>query len=103
MQEKVLVRKILQYLNSLPNCFAWKSWGGMYSVAGIPDVICCYFGYFIAFEVKVGKNKPTKLQEKTIDQIKNAGGKAYVVYSLDEVKKIMNEVVSNDKKRTKKV
>ncbi len=89
MHERDLTRKILKYLNSLPNCFAWKTWGGMYSTAGIPDIICCFQGQFIAFEVKVGKNKPTKLQETTISQIKHAGGLAYVVYSLEEVIKIM--------------
>lgn len=87
--EAVIVRDILKYLNSLPNCFAWKEHGGMYSTAGIPDIICCYNGRFIAFEVKGPRGKTTKLQEKTIRDIQAAGGQAYVVRSVSEVQRIM--------------
>jgi len=88
--ESVIVRDILKYLNSLPNCFAWKEHGGMYGTAGIPDIICCYQGRFYAFEVKGPRGKLTKLQEKTLKDIREAGGQAYVVRSLDEVKQILN-------------
>lgn len=87
--ESVIVRDILKYLNSLPNCFAWKEHGGMYGTAGIPDIICCYRGEFYAFEVKGPHGKLTKLQEKTIRDIQAAGGQAYVVRSVSEVQRIM--------------
>lgn len=87
--ESIIVRDILKYLNSLPGCFAWKEHGGMYGTAGIPDIICCYQGKFIAFEVKGPQGKPTKLQEKTIRDIQAAGGQAYVVRSVSEVQRIM--------------
>ena len=34
--------------------------------AGIPDIIACHKGQFVAFECKAGDNKPTALQEKEI-------------------------------------
>ena len=42
MLEKDIVKAILKYLKTVPNCFSWKEHGGMYGTAGIPDIICCY-------------------------------------------------------------
>jgi len=47
--------------------------------AGIPDVIGCYRGVFVAFECKAGSNKPTALQEREMQAIREAGGHAYVI------------------------
>jgi Holliday junction resolvase len=88
--ESVIVRDILKYLNSLNDCFAWKEHGGMYGTAGIPDIICCYKGRFVALEVKRSDGQPTKLQLKTIRDIRRAGGQAYVVRSIAEVKEVIN-------------
>ena len=90
MKESQLIQNIRKYLATLPECFFWKEHGGQYGTAGIPDIIVCYKGRFIALEAKVGRNQPTRLQAATIDQIRRAGGTACVVRSVDEVKEIMN-------------
>ena len=41
------------------------------------------------FRSKVGKNKPTVLQEMTIKQIIKAGGYAVVVRTVEEVRSII--------------
>jgi Holliday junction resolvase len=87
--EKNLIEKIRKYLAGLDGCFFWKEHGGQYGTAGIPDIIICYNGRFVALEVKVGKNKPTRLQAATIEQIQKAGGTAEVVYSLEDAKKVI--------------
>ena len=92
MNEAALIQKIRKYLAALDGCFFWKEHGGQYGTAGIPDIIVCYHGKFIGLEAKVGRNKPTKLQEATIDQIRKAGGIAAVVYSIDDVKRIFAEI-----------
>lgn len=92
MLEKDHVNKILGYLRTVPGCFAWKEHGGMYGTAGIPDIICCYKGRFIAFEVKVEKGKLTKLQEIMMQRIKDAKGQAFKVTSLDQVKSILENL-----------
>lgn len=79
VKECVIVRRILEYLKTLPDCFAWKEHGGMYGTAGIPDITCCIDGRFFAFEVKNKNGKATKLQEATIRKIRAAGGTAAVV------------------------
>ena len=64
-----------------------KEWGvyyfspvtGGYGKSGVPDIICCYKGRFIAIECKAGKNKPTPLQEAEMEKIRAAHGVAAVI------------------------
>lgn len=63
MTERDIVAAILRLLKKTPGCFAWKEHGGMYGTAGIPDIIACIGGRFVAFEVKTPTGKLTKLQE----------------------------------------
>jgi Holliday junction resolvase len=46
--------------------------------SGIPDIIGCYKGKFIAIECKAGKGKTTALQERELEWIKDAGGFTFV-------------------------
>jgi Holliday junction resolvase len=46
--------------------------------SGIPDIIGCYNGRFIAIECKAGKGKATALQERELIAICNAGGFTYI-------------------------
>ncbi len=61
----------------------------MYGTAGIPDIIACINGRFVAFEVKTETGKLTKLQEITIQKIRNAKGQAFKVTSAAEVTQIL--------------
>lgn len=90
VKEADLITTIKKYLATLPETFAWKEHGGQYGTAGIPDIIVCHRGRFIALEAKVGKNQPTKLQAVTIEQIRKAGGTAAVVRSVADVKTIIS-------------
>ena len=62
MLEKEIAKAIMNYLKTVPSCFAWKEHGGMYSTAGIPDIIACVDGRFYGFEVKTETGKATGLQ-----------------------------------------
>ena len=90
MKESDLIKKIKEYLKTVDGLIFWKEHGGMYGTSGVPDVIVCYRGRFIAFETKVEKNKTTILQQITIRKILKAGGYALVVRSVAEVKEIIN-------------
>ena len=92
MLEKGIVNKIQKYLRTLPECFSFKEHGGMYGRAGLPDIICCYRGRFIAFEVKTDTGKLTTLQESTLRKINAAKGHAYKVTTLQEVKEILENL-----------
>lgn len=89
MKENDIVKAILKYLKTVPHCFAWKEHGGMYGTAGIPDIIACINGKFYAFEVKTPVGKPTALQNSVIRKIKNCGGYAGIVRSVEDVKRIL--------------
>jgi len=91
MKEQALIDQIKAYLNGIPQLFYWKAHGGIYGTAGIPDIIICYKGKFIGLEVKAKGRKATVLQQITINKIIKAGGTAVVVYSLDEVKELLNK------------
>lgn len=90
MAEKDIVAAILRYLKALPECFAWKTHGGMYGTAGIPDIIACIGGRFYAFEVKQPKGRLTDLQKVMIRKIRAAGGVAARVTSVDEVAAVLS-------------
>lgn len=49
-----------------------------YGRSGVPDIIACVSGLFLAIECKAGKNKPTALQVREIEAIRTAGGVAVV-------------------------
>lgn len=89
--EKDIVAAILRYLKRQTRCFAWKTHGGMYGTAGIPDIIACMDGRFYAFEVKQPGGRLTRLQEVTLNKIEAAGGVAVKVTSVDEVKSVLAE------------
>jgi Holliday junction resolvase len=52
---------------------------GGYGRSGVPDIIGCYKGKFIAIECKAGNGKTTALQDKNIDAIRAQNGRALVV------------------------
>ena len=52
---------------------------GGFGSSGVPDIIICLGGRFIAIECKAGNNKPTVLQQKNLDKIVEVGGVSWVV------------------------
>jgi Holliday junction resolvase len=50
-----------------------------YGRSGIPDIIVCVNGVFLAIECKAGNNKPTALQIRELENIRRSGGVAIVV------------------------
>ena len=65
---------------------AWvlKVHGGGWSRRGIPDLLVCHRGRFVALEVKAGSRSATPLQTHELRQIGAAGGKGAVVRSVTE-------------------
>lgn len=52
---------------------------GGFGRSGVPDIVACIRGRFIAIECKAGKNKPTALQQKNLQEIREVQGLAFVV------------------------
>lgn len=64
---------------------------------GIPDLIGVYKGWFVAIELKVGKNTPSKLQEYNLDKIQSMGGRTCVAYTVEEVQRFLKELDDYDR------
>jgi len=89
--EQLIQRDIIKYLESI-GCYVIKTIATNRS--GVSDLICCLplkdkESIFLALEVKKKGGKVSKLQEVHIRKVKEAGGVAKVVYSLDEVKELI--------------
>lgn len=83
--EKDIVRKIIGRIRERnKDAFVFKKHGGAYGPSGIPDIICCYNGRFMALEVKQPGRKATEIQAHTIDSIRRAGGIAGVATDVSE-------------------
>lgn len=93
MNESDITKSILKYLKTLPRCFFWKEHGGIYGTSGIPDIIVCIDGRFIALEVKTQKGKTTPLQNAAIRKIHSSGGFAFVVCSVEEAKNAIDSAM----------
>ena len=83
MLESALQSKILKFLKA----------EGAYTIkiiaanrSGVSDIILCHKGVFISIEVKVGYNKPSKLQLYNLKEVKKAGGLSVCVWSMEELK-----------------
>ena len=68
---------------------------GGFGRSGVPDIVGCYQGLFFAIECKAGKNKPTPLQQKNMDQITDAGGLTWVVneQNAQDVERVLTSLV----------
>ena len=96
MLESKIQSKILKTLKEL-GIYAYKNITT--NRKGIPDIICCIDGKFVALEVKQAKGKTTDLQDYNIKMIRESGGVAEVVRSvadaLEVIKKIQKDKYVN--------
>lgn len=81
--EKEFENKIKKFLDSLPKTWYFKYWAGPYSKSGIPDIIACVNGYFVAIEVKAENGKASELQKRNIRLIEKCNGVTMIVYPKD--------------------
>ena len=59
---------------------------------GVPDLIICYKGNFVAMEVKDYKGKASQLQLLNIEKIIASEGLAFIVRSVDEAEQILKGI-----------
>jgi Holliday junction resolvase len=77
--EKRFENKIKSYLDS-KGIWHVKFFANAFTRAGIPDLLCCVNGHFLAIEVKAEKGRPSELQKRELAKIAEAGGKGIVLY-----------------------
>ena len=95
--EKNFENKVKKFLKEQDAWFI-KYWGGgAFTKAGIPDLLCCVNGYFVAVELKAPNGKVSEIQKHTIKEINESYGIAIVLYPKDyETFKSMIELLNQD-------
>lgn len=92
MKEKDIVNAIKKALNERG---AWvvKTHGSPH-LAGLPDILCCYQGRFVAIEVKRPETRHTVTarQAAFLEAIAAAGGVVGVATSVEEALILLSEV-----------
>lgn len=78
-REKIFETRVKKYIESNGG-WQVKFFANKYTKVGIPDILSCINGYFVAVEVKADRGTPSELQLHTIKQIRDAGGFAFVLY-----------------------
>ena len=99
--EKALEKLILDWLNTIKGCFAFKvNTTGIYDPKkrilrkitnphihkGTSDILGLYRGRFFAIEVKHGYGKPSKQQKLFITRVVSNGGVAWTTNNFEETK-----------------
>lgn len=80
MTEAEFQKKVLEFLRS-QGVWHVKYWGGgQFTKAGIPDILACVKGKFVAIELKTETGRLSKLQEYNLAKIKESGGQALVLH-----------------------
>ena len=92
---KAAVRKVL----AAEGVYYFSPAANGFGRAGIPDIICCVQGFFLAIEIKAGKGETTALQDREIAAINSNGGIAFVVNekNINEVKENITWIKTNFK------
>lgn len=92
-EEKNLENRMKKFIET---CGGWqvKFHANSFTKTGIPDVLCCVKGRFVAVEVKASKGRPSPLQIHQLKQIDNAGGYAILLYpdNYDEFKEFIKQL-----------
>ncbi len=88
MKETALNKKVSEWINTLPNSYAYKRLGYIHN-KGQPDVTGCVRGIRIEIEGKLGSRKPSDLQSKRLRDWKAAGAITGIYYSFEEAQLIV--------------
>ena len=78
-EEKNFENKIKKFIEDRGG-WQVKFFANQMTRSGIPDLLCCIDGYFVAIEVKAQHGKPSELQIHHCNKIRKAGGFAFIVY-----------------------
>jgi len=94
MKESRFQSNVIRFLNE-QGVWVVNIWGGGYQRAGIPDLLCCVNGLFVAVELKTESGRTSPLQDYNIEGIRKSNGHAIVLRpsGFDDFKKwVIREV-----------
>jgi Holliday junction resolvase len=94
MTPEALVKKNVRKLLDELSIYHFMPPANGFGRAGIPDIVGCMDGYFIAIECKAGKGKTTALQDRELNAILNHGGTVFIARedNLLELKQLLTGI-----------
>ena len=100
--ERKVKDKVMALLNQY-EAYSFSPPSNGYGRAGVPDIIACLHGRYIAIECKAGKNKPTLLQIRELDRTTKAGGVALIIResNINEVATALQSIKEEHDRNTK--
>lgn len=93
MKEKTLENKIKKHLSANNHYFV-KYHGGYFTKAGVPDLLICLNGKFVALEIKRPQGGVvSELQKIHINMINKSGGTACVINDYNKYLEFYDKVI----------
>jgi Holliday junction resolvase len=86
---KLAVKKVLDELG----IYHFSPYMAGMGRAGVPDIIACHKGRFVAIECKAGKGKTTALQDRELNAVLNAGGTVFIAreHNIPDLELLLKE------------
>ena len=88
MREKQIENTIKKYLASIGVWYI-KHHANKFTKVGVPDILACWQGKFVAIEVKTPVGVLSELQKYNLKAISDAGGVSIVARSLKDVVEVI--------------
>ena len=92
IKRETSLQERIQTLIESKGGYVIKTHGDMTTEPGIPDLIFCYKGLFIAFEVKVDNNEPSRQQGIHCRNIHKASGIASIIWNIEQAKIVLTSI-----------
>lgn len=94
--EKTFENKVKKYIEDHGG-WQVKFFANRMTKTGIPDILACINGYFVAIEVKAEHGRPSELQKHHVKKINESGGYAIILYPQDYI--FFQDLINSLKKR----
>ncbi len=97
IRERDVLKSVRRFLSLLDKCYVARQHQTLGSTKGVPDLLVCLDGIFVAIEVKSPRGRLSADQSEQLDKISAAGGVALVVRSVEELSKALfdNNLLKN--------
>ena len=98
--EKRFETKIKEFLDA-EGAYYVKYFANRNTKSGVPDILACVNGYFVAIEVKAEDGTVKPLQEHHLTEIRIAGGFSFALYpsGFDKFKSFIRSLKREEFKR----
>lgn len=90
LTEKQITQQIRDLLGVL-GAKHYKIYQTLGSERGIPDILACLQGRFVAIEVKARNRQPSEEQKRQLIELNMAGAVAFPAWSLDDVIRVIRQ------------